>query len=71
MRKRINNKVIVLHAFSGLSINLSAVYITLAFITPNFIGLQEKDAFIILTFDIFLAIVFLIINIILERMTVK
>ena len=71
MRKRIKSKIIILHAFSGLAINLSAVYITLAFITPNFIGLQEKDALVILTFDIFLAIVFLVINIILEKMAIK
>ena len=49
-----------LRAFSGLFINLSALWFSLAFITPNFTSLNKLDALAILTGDIVSAILSLV-----------
>ena len=56
-----------LKALSGLSINLSAAWFALAMVTPNFANLSTPDALIVLIRDIASGIVFLIINVIIER----
>ena len=56
-----------LKAFSGLCINLSAVWFTLAIITPNFVSLKEAEAIFVLLKDLFFGIVFLILTAVLEK----
>lgn len=54
-------------ALAGLSLNISAAWFALAFITPNFVDLHALEAVIVLTKDIVLGIVFLVLNIIFEQ----
>lgn len=52
---------------SGLSINISAGWFGLAFLTPNFTDLLKPENTSILIRDIFFGIVFLILTFFLER----
>ena len=45
---------------SDLSVNLAAGWLGVAFIVPNFFGIRSPLNFLILTGDIFMAIVFLV-----------
>jgi len=56
-----------LKAFSGLCINLSAVWFGLAIITPNFVNLKEAEAIFVLLKDLFFGIVFLNLTALLEK----
>lgn len=56
----------VLKSFTGLSVNLSATWVVLAFITPNFSSLDNPDAVYVLLFDLGFAILFLVLSVILE-----
>lgn len=49
------------HIGSDLSINLAAGWLGVAFIVPNFSGILSPFNFLVLTGDIFMAILFLVI----------
>ncbi len=49
-----------LRVLSGLLINLAAVWLTLAFITPNFVDVSSRTGFFILLRDIAYGIMFLL-----------
>ena len=54
-------------AFSSLSINFSAAWFGLAFITPNFTDVTNTDGALLLTKDIGAGIVFLLTCVYLEK----
>lgn len=56
-----------LRTLSGLSINISAGWVGLAFLTPNFTDLSKPESISILIRDIFFGIVFLLLTFFLER----
>lgn len=56
-----------LKALSAVLANLSGAWFALAFITPNFSNILDKEAIIVLTFDIIFGIVFLVLATIVER----
>lgn len=56
----------ILKSLTGLSVNLSATWVALAFITPNFSSLDNPDAVYVLLSDLGFAILFLVLSVILE-----
>lgn len=55
-----------LRALSGLSINLSAGWFALAFITPNIVDISGALDILRLTYDLLFGILFLVITIFIE-----
>lgn len=62
------DKLAWLKALSGLSVNLSAAWFTLAIVTPNFSSLANIEALLVLTRDLVFGIVFLVLTVIFERL---
>jgi len=64
--KTFKTKVIWLRAFSTLSINLSAAWVGVATVTPNFVNLGSEATIRTLIIDFLAAILLLLIHIVLE-----
>lgn len=47
--------------FSDLSVNLAAGWLGVVFIVPNFYGIRSPFNFLVLTGDVFMAILFLVV----------
>jgi len=56
-----------LGALSNLSVNISAAWFGVAFVTPNFIGISTVDSTLVLLTDIILGILFLSFSAVIER----
>jgi len=55
------------HILSGLFVNLAATWFAAAVLTPNFIPIDELADFLILTYDIFGGIMFVIVATVIEE----
>lgn len=55
-------------SLSGLYQNISASWLGLAFITPNFASLNSQQAAFVLTLDILFGILFLLLSVKIEQM---
>ena len=65
MRKK--TKKAWIKALAGLTINISAAWFAVTFITPNFVGLSDSKNIVLLFADLFFGIIFLTLTAVLER----